>query len=102
MEIQPRWVGHTTRMESVIHQVRYGFYTRTAGVWTQQGPKKTTNDGTGNELLGYALSLSADGNTVAVVRVLTAPPSVTNTVSVSGGGDTTPANNTFNDPTTIL
>src|SRR5262249_27408646 len=40
-----------------------------------------------------------------VVRVLvmpTAPPTVTNTVTVSGGGDTTPSNHTYSNPTTIL
>lgn len=36
------------------------FYTRSAGVWTQQGPKFT---GTGS--MGSSVTISADGNTVA-------------------------------------
>ena len=39
--------------------------------------------------------------TVTVQVSGTAPSSVTNTATVSGGGDTTPGNNTASDPTTI-
>ena len=39
--------------------------------------------------------------TVTVNVAANAPASVTNTAAVSGGGDTTPANNTAADPTTI-
>ena len=39
--------------------------------------------------------------TVTVNVAANAPASVTNTATVSGGGDTNPANNTASDPTTI-
>src|SRR5262245_37400354 len=40
--------------------------------------------------------------TVTVNVAANAPPSVTNTATLSGGGDTTPGNNVANDPTTII
>jgi uncharacterized repeat protein (TIGR01451 family) len=39
--------------------------------------------------------------TLTVTVASTAPSSVTNTATVSGAGDTNPANNTANDPTTV-
>ena len=41
-------------------------YTRTAGVWTQQGSKLTANDNIGAAQQGRSVSLSADGNTAIV------------------------------------
>ena len=41
-------------------------FTRTAGVWTQQGPKLVGSDAAGNALQGYSVSISADGNTAIV------------------------------------
>ena len=38
-------------------------WTRTAGVWTQQGPKLTAPVGVSSALVGWSVSLSADGNT---------------------------------------
>lgn len=38
-------------------------YTRSAGVWTQQGNKLVGSDAAGNSVMGYSVSLSADGNT---------------------------------------
>jgi Calx-beta domain len=49
------------------------FWTRSGGVWTQQGPKRVgsgavggTNGGNGTVLQGSSVSLSADGNTALV------------------------------------
>ena len=39
-------------------------FTRSGGVWTQQGPKLVGNDAAGNAGQGGSVSLSADGNTV--------------------------------------
>jgi prepilin-type processing-associated H-X9-DG protein len=41
-------------------------WTRTGGVWTQQGAKLVGADAVGNALQGYSVSLSADGNTALV------------------------------------
>ncbi|MBS0151402.1 MAG: hypothetical protein JSR31_10720, partial [Nitrospira sp.] len=41
-------------------------YTRTAGVWTQQGPKLVGTDAVGSATQGFSIALSADGNTVVV------------------------------------
>lgn len=41
-------------------------FTRTNGVWAQQGAKLVPNDITGNGLVGIAVALSADGNTAVV------------------------------------
>ena len=41
-------------------------FTRSGGVWTQQGPKLVPNDNTGPAQLGNAVSLSADGNTALI------------------------------------
>lgn len=41
-------------------------YTRSGGVWTQQGSKLVGNDATSNSYQGGAVSLSADGNTAIV------------------------------------
>ena len=41
-------------------------YTRTAGVWAQQGSKLTANDNIGAAQQGRSVSLSADGNTAIV------------------------------------
>jgi hypothetical protein len=41
-------------------------FTRSGGVWTQQGPKLTANDETGNGQFGYSVALSADGNTALI------------------------------------
>ena len=41
-------------------------YTRTAGVWTQQGAKLTATGETGNARLGSSVALSADGNTAFI------------------------------------
>jgi VCBS repeat protein len=38
-------------------------YIRSGGVWTQQGSKLVSTGETGSALLGYAVALSADGNT---------------------------------------
>src|SRR5205085_2295422 len=48
-----------------------------------------------------AASASYASITLTVNVAGNAPASVTNAVTVSGGGDTTPANNTASDPTTI-
>jgi hypothetical protein len=41
-------------------------FTRSGGVWTQQGPKLVGNDAVGLALQGQSVSLSADGNTAIV------------------------------------
>jgi len=41
-------------------------FTRSQGVWTQQGTKLVGNDAAGNAVQGYSVSLSADGNTAVV------------------------------------
>jgi hypothetical protein len=41
-------------------------FTRTAGVWTQQGSKLVGTGAVGNSEQGYSVSLSADGNTAIV------------------------------------
>ncbi|MFI5253717.1 MAG: T9SS type A sorting domain-containing protein [Bacteroidota bacterium] len=41
-------------------------YTRSAGVWTQQGAKLVGTGAVGNSYQGYSVSLSADGNTAIV------------------------------------
>jgi hypothetical protein len=41
-------------------------YTRSGGVWTQQGPKLVANDAVGNAEQGVSVALSADGNTAIV------------------------------------
>jgi uncharacterized repeat protein (TIGR02543 family) len=41
-------------------------YTRSGGVWTQQGNKLVGTDATGAAFQGYSVSLSADGNTALV------------------------------------
>jgi VCBS repeat protein len=41
-------------------------YTRSGGVWTQQGNKLVANDGTGASGLGTSVALSADGNTAVL------------------------------------
>jgi antibiotic biosynthesis monooxygenase (ABM) superfamily enzyme len=38
-------------------------YTRSGGVWTQQGGKLVANDAVGAALQGYSVALSSDGNT---------------------------------------
>jgi hypothetical protein len=44
----------------------FWFFTRTNGVWAQQGTKFVPNDFTGNALIGIAVALSADGNTALI------------------------------------
>jgi hypothetical protein len=41
-------------------------YTRSAGIWTQQGPKLLGTGGVGSGTQGVAVALSADGNTAIV------------------------------------
>jgi len=41
-------------------------YTRSAGVWTQQGSKLVGNGGAGQQYQGISVALSADGNTAIV------------------------------------
>ena len=41
-------------------------WTRSGGVWTQQGPKLVGSGAAGNAGQGYSVSLSADGNTAIV------------------------------------
>jgi hypothetical protein len=41
-------------------------YTRSGGVWTQQGNKLVANDAGGAALQGYSVALSSDGNTAIV------------------------------------
>jgi hypothetical protein len=41
-------------------------FTRSAGVWTQQGTKLVGTGATGGAAQGYSVALSADGNTLAV------------------------------------
>jgi hypothetical protein len=41
-------------------------YTRSGGVWTQQGNKLVANDAVGAALQGYSVALSSDGNTAIV------------------------------------
>jgi len=41
-------------------------FTRSAGVWTQQGPKLTASDEIGHAFFGNAVSLSSDGNTAMI------------------------------------
>ena len=41
-------------------------WTRSGGVWTQQGPKLVGSGAVGNAQQGYSVSLSADGNTAIV------------------------------------
>ena len=38
-------------------------FTRAGSTWTQQGPKLTANDETGDGVFGISVALSADGNT---------------------------------------
>jgi hypothetical protein len=42
------------------------FYTRTGGVWSQQGSKLTVTDNVSNARFGWAVALSADGNTALI------------------------------------
>ena len=44
-------------------------WTRTAGVWTQQGPKLVGTGAAGNALQGISVALSADGNTALTAGV---------------------------------
>jgi hypothetical protein len=46
--------------------VRYGVYTRSGGIWSQQGPKLLGSGAVGNALQGYSVALSGDSNTVIV------------------------------------
>jgi hypothetical protein len=41
-------------------------YTRSGGVWTQQGSKLVANDAVGTAFQGYSVALSGDGNTAIV------------------------------------
>lgn len=41
-------------------------YTRTDGIWTQQGPKLIGTGAEGNAEQGFSVSISADGNTAAL------------------------------------
>jgi hypothetical protein len=41
-------------------------FTRSSGVWTQQGSKLTGNDAVGAAIQGFGVALSADGNTAIV------------------------------------
>jgi hypothetical protein len=41
-------------------------FTRSGGVWTQQGPKLTGSDKTRDGSFGFSVSLSADGSTAAI------------------------------------
>ena len=41
-------------------------WTRSGGIWTQQGPNLVGSDAVGTHPLGYAVSISADGNTAIV------------------------------------
>ena len=41
-------------------------FTRSAGTWTQQGPKLTAADGVNLPAFGYDVALSADGNTALI------------------------------------
>lgn len=41
-------------------------FTRSAGVWTQQGPKLTASDEIGHAFFGNTVSLSSDGNTAMI------------------------------------
>jgi hypothetical protein len=41
-------------------------FTRTAGVWTQQGPKLVGSGAVGHASQGISVALSADGNTAMV------------------------------------
>jgi hypothetical protein len=41
-------------------------WTRSGGVWTQQGPKLVASGAVGNGFLGWSVSLSGDGNTAMV------------------------------------
>jgi len=41
-------------------------YTRTGGVWTQQGPKLVGTDAVGQSAQGFSVALSADGNIAAI------------------------------------
>jgi hypothetical protein len=41
-------------------------YTRSNGVWTQQGPKLAGTDSAGSAMQGSSVALSADGNTAIV------------------------------------
>jgi hypothetical protein len=42
------------------------FYTRSGGVWSQQGSKRTVTDNISNARFGWAVALSADGNTALI------------------------------------
>ena len=50
------------------------FYTRTGTIWTQQGPQITASDAIGAPHQGYAVSISADGNTAVVGGYLDSNP----------------------------
>ena len=41
-------------------------FTRSGSTWTQQGPKLTASDETGNGNFGYSVALSTDGNTALI------------------------------------
>jgi uncharacterized repeat protein (TIGR01451 family) len=62
--------------------------------WTCTPPTCARSD-------ALAPSQSYEPITVTVNVSATAPASLTNVASVSGGGDTSPANNTASDPTTV-
>jgi hypothetical protein len=61
--------GNTAIVGGPIDNVSTGaawVYTRTNGVWTQQGPKLVATDAVGHAEQGWSVALSGDGNTAIV------------------------------------
>jgi hypothetical protein len=58
-------VGALSRVNSNTNQGSATVYTRSGGTWTQQ-QTITQNDGAANDMFGYSVALSSDGNTAIV------------------------------------
>ena len=59
--------GNTAVLGGIYDNSQQGaiwIYTRSAGVWSQQGTKLVGTSGVGNVYQGYSVAISSDGNTV--------------------------------------
>ncbi|MBV9069830.1 MAG: WD40 repeat domain-containing protein [Acidobacteria bacterium] len=61
--------GNTALLGGIHDNISLGaawIWTRSAGIWTQQGPKLVGSGAVGMAYQGYSVSLSADGNTALI------------------------------------
>jgi hypothetical protein len=61
--------GNTALVGGTIDNGQQGaawVFTRSGSTWTQQGPKLTPSDASGNPLFGASVALSSDGNTALI------------------------------------